>query len=259
MPDRVVDVLQAIDVHEQDRDVVARAADAFQRVGRGAQQQQAVGQTGEGVVIGLPRQLALQVLGGRDVASDAAPVLDDTVGGAVQQEIDVERALQAVWAAEAHFARPRGGFTAGDDLAGNLIADGLQQPAGRCVADEVELVVDTEQPPSGGVGVHRGTIAIEDDDHVVGGAHHPRQPVEQQLLADALGVVERGAAIAGDHALGIVHGLCVDAHPRHSPFAVPHSELEADVVAGLDAPSPLQFGGRSVAGMSVGPRWRTDR
>ncbi len=36
---RVVDVLQTVDVHEQDRDVVARAADAVERFGGSAQQQ----------------------------------------------------------------------------------------------------------------------------------------------------------------------------------------------------------------------------
>ena len=80
MPDGVVDFFEAVDVHEQDGDVVAGAADAVERVGRGALQLQAVGKAGERVVVGLPGELQLQVLGGCDVAGHPTPVLDETIG-----------------------------------------------------------------------------------------------------------------------------------------------------------------------------------
>ncbi len=253
--DGVVDVLQPVDVHEQDGDVAARAADAVERVGRGAQQQQAVGQPGERVVVGLAGELALQVLGGGDVASDATPVLDHAVGGAVQHQIDVERALEAVGAAEADFPRPHRAGGAGHDLARHLVADGLQQPAGGGVADEVELVDDTEQPAGRVVGVDRRTVAVEDDDGVVGGADHAQQAVEQQLMRDVFGVVECGAAVADDAPHRVVHRLRVEPHPGHPPFAVPHAELDAHLAVGLRGATPGELGVGPVAGMRVGP-WR---
>ena len=138
--DRVVDVLQPVDVHEQDGDVLAGAADAVECVGRRAQQQQAVGQPGERVVVGLAGELALQVLGGGDVAGDATPVLDDAVGGAVQHQVDVERALEAVGAAEADLARPhRRSVWLAMTSRRHLIADGLQQTASGGIADQIEL------------------------------------------------------------------------------------------------------------------------
>ena len=53
----VVDVLQLVEIEEQQRDVAARAADALERVGGVAQQQDAVGQSGQAVVGGLTHEL----------------------------------------------------------------------------------------------------------------------------------------------------------------------------------------------------------
>ncbi len=76
-------------------------------------------------MVGLARQFALQVLGGGDVARNATPVLHDAIGGALQQQVDVERALEAVGAAEADLARPHRALAAVQHFARHLVADGL--------------------------------------------------------------------------------------------------------------------------------------
>ena len=166
--DGVVDLLEAIDVHEQDGAVVAGAADAVQRFGGGAQQEQPVGQARERVVVRLPGELALEVLGGGDVPRHTTPVLDDAVGAAMHHQVDIERSLESVGCAEAHFATPRGGDRGVHDLTGHLVADGLEEATRPCVAHQVDLLLHTEHPPRGGVRVHRRTVAVEDDHGVVG-------------------------------------------------------------------------------------------
>ncbi len=62
MPERVVDVLEAIEVEDRDRDPQLGAPRERQRVGEPLAEQPAVGQPGDGVVVGLVTQLLLDAI-----------------------------------------------------------------------------------------------------------------------------------------------------------------------------------------------------
>jgi hypothetical protein len=85
-------------------------------------------------------------------------------------------------------SRPRPTTGAGAGVAmtsrGTWSRMACSRPRAAGVADEVELRRRHRTAARGLVGVHRGAVAVEDDDGVVGGADHPEQPVEQLQLAD---------------------------------------------------------------------------
>ncbi len=175
---RIVDLLQAVDVDEQHRHMVPAAPDVIDGVRRRAQQKEAVGKSGEWVVVCLAGEFGLEVLGGGDVAGDPTPVVDDTFLGAVHQHVEIEGALESVGAAKTDLTGPLGGTRIGHHLARYLIADRLQQAPSRGVADQVDLFGDPEQGASGRVGVERRSVAVEDDYRVACGGHDTCQAVQ---------------------------------------------------------------------------------
>ena len=250
----VVDVLELVEVEEQQGHMAAGAADAVECIGGGAQQQDAVRQAGEPVVGGLAHQLGLHVVACRDVADDAAPVLDDALVIAMDDEVDVEDPLEAVGAAEADLARPLRRVRRREQLAGHLVADGLQQAPHRRVADEIDGVVDPEQHPGRLVRVDGRTVAVEDDDRIGRRLDHAEQTLEQQPLADGLGVVDGHARVPLEASEFVAHRAGVHPHPQQSPVAVPHTELDREVGLGVGCLAPDEFGRVAVGRVCVRPR-----
>ena len=77
VPERVVDLLEVVEVEEEHRERAVVAAPAGQRLARGLDEHRAVGEPGDGVVEGLVRELGLERLALADVAGveqDAADV-----------------------------------------------------------------------------------------------------------------------------------------------------------------------------------------
>ena len=162
----VVHVLQLVEVEEQQGHLPTGAPHALEFVGCVAQQQHAVGQACERVVSGLMQQLTLHLVTSGDIADDAAPVFDDALGIAMDDEVDVEEMLERIGPAEAHLTGPLHGGRRGDQFAGELVADGLQQRAHRGVAYEVDFVGDAEQCVGSRIGEYGRAVAIEDDDGI---------------------------------------------------------------------------------------------
>ena len=71
MAERVVDVLEVVEVHEQDREAGRRSAAPHERVREAVDEQDAVRQAGERIVQRLVAKLILQALPVADVDEDA--------------------------------------------------------------------------------------------------------------------------------------------------------------------------------------------
>nr|BFE68985.1 hypothetical protein GCM10020092_022860 [Actinoplanes digitatis] len=199
MPEAVVDLLEAVQVEEEHRHIVVRAA-VFQGRGDPLAEQGAVGELGERVVVRLVHELLLQLLALADVAGVQDQAADVRV---VEQVGDGDLGLPhpAVVVRQGHLdhrCRVR------------LIADraqGLGEPAGRCGVEQAD-------EPAAGEHVRRvaedplhGLALVE---HLGVGAdhgHHVRavlhQRVEALLAGGQLGgaVGDPGLEVAGEVAV----------------------------------------------------------
>ena len=159
------------------------------------------GQAGERVVVGLAGELALQVLGGGDVAGDATPVLDDAVGGAVHA---ADRCRACAPGRRGRGTRPRPTtcwwLVAFMTSRGTWSRMACSRPRAAGSRTRSSSSSTPNRRRAAIVGVHGRAVAVEDDDGVVGGADHALEPVEQHLLRHVLGVVEGAAAVADDAA-----------------------------------------------------------
>jgi hypothetical protein len=88
MAERVVDLLEAVEIEQQQRQRIARARRGAQRLRQAVVEQHAVGQAGQRIVHRLMAQPALLQLGERDVAhdSDQQPLVLDH--GRAQRQLD---------------------------------------------------------------------------------------------------------------------------------------------------------------------------
>ena len=100
---------------------------------------------------GLVGKLSLKLLVGGDVANLRRPILDGAIAGALNVDRDAERAGQTVDSAIDNLAVPVAAGWVGQNLARDLVAQGLQQASHCGFAHEIDCVVDSEEPASRGI------------------------------------------------------------------------------------------------------------
>ena len=228
--ERVVDLLEAIEVEQQQRQRFAVAGRRAQRLGQAVVEQHAIGQAGQGIVHRLVAQPVLLSLGGGDVAHDRDQeplVLDhgraqrdlDREGGAV---LTARQALEAIAVAGARGLEPPVLGQVGEQLQ-DVAPDQVRRPTAEHAQRRFVGGVDPT------VGAHRED-AIEALLHDV--AH---QGVE---LLELLAVDERELGLAA-----------VD-DPREL-HAVPHQQRGTVLATG----GAMQHGGvDALPGVSSGPK-----
>ena len=194
----VVDVLEVVQVEEQHRHARTLAARAHDRPRQALGQQRAVGQVGEGVVVGEVAQLLFDAPALGDVGPDhdvealAGARFADGVGAHLAQE------FAAVLAALPHLAGPR--RVVDDPLADALIEGAVVLVAVQQGDVLAQYVVGVVAADAGERGVDRGETEIGADHHhrLRHVAHHLAGDAALALLLADRGDVAGGAGDAGD-------------------------------------------------------------
>ena len=165
--ERVVDVLELVEVHEHQRErpvVAARHAGERPR----GRQQAAVGQAGEGVDVGQPHQVALHLAELRDVVEDADVVRHRAVGVALLGDRGPAGVEAAVLARRAHLALPvAAGLQRGANLAAHVAAADAEAERGGLLALQLVGVVAADLA-EGLVDGDDAAVAVGDDETLAG-------------------------------------------------------------------------------------------
>ena len=251
--ERVVDVLEVVEVEEDHRERRAAAPAARQRLLDAVAQQHAVREAGERVVAGLVQQPALERLAVADVAGVQDDALDRAVADEVRrQRLDVDPAAARVADAVLDVARGALLEVREEPLQAGLIIGVDELPPVHALGAGL---VQADEPQRGGADVEDDPVGV-DDAHDVGGVAHERaeprlEPVaevglgELLVLADEVGDPQQheqeddAGRDADDHVAGLVqhrlgdrHGRCDEARDGE------HREARAR------QPRPAALGGR---------------
>ncbi len=226
VPERVVHVLEVVEVDHQDRQPVLRAPRERDRVLDAVAEQAAVREQGQRVVERELAQLVLERLALGHVAQVEREPLD---GGVVQQvAADALRDEALVLGADGQLDRPdRDAVRRGDlgEEARDPLAVGLAPDLGQPAADEV-VVPQPEGALHGRRGVLDAPVGAHDHDGVGGVADQRREARLDEvhgLALALLGVVTQDHALPGHDQ----HGEHEDGHghDRHRVLAVAAREV----------------------------------
>ena len=195
--DRVVDVLELVEVDEQHGHAALGGHAALERFAQLAHEQYAIRQSGECVVRGLAAEFVLQLLGLGHVASDGGVVRHTAVGCTHDLQHDRHRSHDAVWATEGEFALPAIRRRRRDDLARDLVANRLDEQL--CCRIGMRCSVgDADQAARAVVAELQVTDRVEHDDGVLRGVQDADETFAQHSLGDRLGDVGCRAHEADD-------------------------------------------------------------
>src|SRR5690606_32469880 len=159
--ERVVDVLEAVEMQEQHRDLAIADPGPLDRARQPFRQQRTVGQAGQGVVVGQEAQFLLGALLVGDVAEYRDVMATLTLAVVHRAGLQPAQELAAILALLPDLARPASGALqvgthAGVEIRNVLIA---VDQAGR--AAEHLAVAVTDHPGEGGVDRDEHEVAIE--------------------------------------------------------------------------------------------------
>ncbi|MDT4821239.1 hypothetical protein FQZ97_544090 [compost metagenome] len=242
----VVDHLEAVDVHEGQREAALVARGQGDGLADAVAEQVAVGQAGEAVVVGLVLQLLLVALGFGDVVENADEVADLAAVVHHRRHLEVVPELRAVLA---EVAQQRPALLPGHQHPADIVQVRLvallalekaavspQHFLGRVAGDAFEGRVDVNDRLV-------GLLVVGDHHRVDAGLHRPRAGTHLQVAAALFGDVLEYHDGALDHLVVVEEG-----HRRIEDGLVPALEgLDVDDFVARHLPLPHRAHHRPIA------------
>ncbi len=232
----VVDVLEAVQVDEQHRQLLARARAADHRMLQAVVEQQPVRQRRERIVVGQVVELVLRLLHLRDVAEHADVVRDLVIVVAHARHGEPFQVALAVLAGLPALAAPEAGF---QQVAPHLPVERIVVAAGarqaRLLAERFHLG-EARDLGEGGIGGKDAAVHVEHHDAVGDMLEHRGRQAQLFLGLLALGDV-------GEHPdAALVRARAVQRAAAHQePEAATVAAPELDLLAGIQTARDLRI------------------